>query len=175
MANPIPKYARPEYERRFLVCNIPDLSETAFRVIEDLYLDDTRLRLRKITHHDGVMQYKLCKKYPSEGNDPLAIVNIYLTSQEYDLLSTLAGKVVRKKRYDIVASAHCIDVFEDHLAGLVLCEFEAESAAGLETFALPPWIGRDVSDDPFFAGGCLASIDATQLAAKLSTLRSRAR
>lgn len=175
MANPIPKYARPEYERRFLVHNIPDLSETAFRLIEDLYLDDTRLRLRKITHRDGDMQYKLCKKYPGEADDPLAIVNIYLTSQEYALLSTLAGKGVRKKRYDIVASAHCIDVFDDHLAGLILCEFEAESAAGLGTFAPPPWIGRDISDDPFFAGGHLASVDAVQLAAKLSTLRSRVR
>jgi len=175
MANSIPKYARPEYERRFLVRDIPDLSVTAFRLIEDLYIDGTRLRLRKITRRDGDTQHKLCKKYPGEGDGPLAIVNIYLTSQEYDLLSTLAGKGVRKKRYDMVASALGMDVFEGHLAGLVLCEFEAESLAALDTFVPPPWIGRDVSDDPFFSGGHLASVDAAQLATKLSSLQFPAR
>ncbi|WFU12498.1 hypothetical protein QA646_21580 (plasmid) [Rhizobium sp. CB3090] len=170
MANSIPKYARPEYERRFLVNEVPDLSGVAFRLIEDLYLDGTSLRLRKIIHDDERdTLYKLCKKYPGEGTPSLAIVNIYLTPQEYDLFSTLSGKGIRKRRYNIASSALCIDIFEDHLAGLVLCEIEAESATSLEAYVLPQWIGRAVSDDPFFAGGNLASIDAAQLAKKLSS------
>jgi CYTH domain-containing protein len=172
MANSIPKYARPEYERRFLVGDIPDLSGAAFRLIDDLYLNDTRLRLRKIVCDDGDTQYKLCKKYPDVGGDPLAIVNVYLTSQEYDVFSALAGKGIRKWRYNIASSALCLDVFEDQLTGLVLCEIEAESAASLEAHTLPHWIGRDVSDDPFFTGGNLASIDAAQLSAKLASLGS---
>jgi len=174
MANSIPKYAKPEFERRFLLGDIPDLSEKRFRLIDDLYLDGTRLRLRKITSQDRDTQYKLCKKYPSEGGGPLPIVNIYLTSQEYDLFSALPGKELRKKRYDVIPSAFCIDVFEDHLAGLVLGELELESAIALQSFMLPPWVGRDVSHDPFFAGGNLVSIEAGQLAAKLLSLQSRA-
>ncbi|MBB6484502.1 hypothetical protein [Rhizobium lusitanum] len=173
MAHSIPKYAKPEFERRFLLGDIPDLSDKRFRLIEDLYLDGTRLRLRKITGQDRETQYKLCKKYPSESGEPLAIVNIYLTAQEHDLFSALPAKGLRKKRYNVIPSAFCIDVFEDHLAGLVLGELELESAVALETFILPPWVGRDVSRDPFFAGGNLASIDAKQLATKLLSLQSR--
>ncbi|MGY5774940.1 hypothetical protein [Rhizobium sp. LEGMi135b] len=172
MANPIPKYARPEYERRFLLSDIPDLSGIAFRLIDDLYLDGTRLRLRKIICEDGNEQYKLCKKYPGPSADPLAIVNIYLTSQEYDLLSALSGKGIRKRRYNIALSTLCLDVFEGQLDGLVLCEIEAESAAVLDEIMPPPWVGRDVSNDAFFAGGNLALIDAAQLTAKLSSLQS---
>lgn len=173
MANAIPKYARPEYERRFLLSDIPDLSGLASRLIEDLYLDGTRLRLRKIICEDGNEQYKLCKKYPDPSANPLAIVNIYLTSQEYDLLSALNGKGIRKRRYNIASSEYlCLDVFEGQLVGLVLCEIEAESVALLEAHALPHWIGRDVSDDPFFTGGNLASIDAAQLSARLVSLGS---
>ena len=172
MANSIPKYARPEYERRFLLSDIPDLSGLASRLIEDLYLDGTRLRLRKIISEDGDEQYKLCKKYPGPSANPLAIVNIYLTSQEYDLLSALNGKGIRKRRYNIASSPLCLDVFEGQLAGLVLCEIEAESVASLEAHTLPHWIGRDVSDDPFFTGGNLASIDAAQLSARLASLGS---
>ncbi|TWB57961.1 CYTH domain-containing protein [Rhizobium sp. ERR 922] len=173
MANSIPKYARPEYERRFLLSDIPDLSGIAFRLIEDLYLDGTRLRLRKIICEDGNEQYKLCKKSPGPSANPLAIVNIYLTSQEYDLLSALNGKGIRKRRYNIASSEYlCLDVFEGQLVGLVLCEIEAESVALLEAHALPHWIGRDVSDDPFFTGGNLASIDAAQLSARLVSLGS---
>ncbi len=173
MANSIPKYARPEYERRFLLGDIPDLSGIAFRLIEDLYLDGTRLRLRKIICEDGDEQYKLCKKYLGPSANPVAIVNIYLTSQEYDLLSALNGKGIRKRRYNIASSEYlCLDVFEGQLVGLVLCEIEAESVALLEAHALPHWIGRDVSDDPFFTGGNLASIDAAQLSARLASLGS---
>ncbi|MDK4703920.1 MULTISPECIES: hypothetical protein [unclassified Rhizobium] len=146
----------------------------AFRLIEDLYLDDTRLRLRKITCEDGNEHYKLCKKYPGPSANPLAIVNIYLTSQEYDLLSALNGKSIRKRRYNIAPSALCLDIFEGQLAGLVLCEIEAESVALLEAHTLPHWIGRDVSDDPFFTGGNLASIDAAQLSERLASLGSGA-
>jgi CYTH domain-containing protein len=173
MASSIPKYAQLEYERRFLVSEIPDLSGMVFRLIEDLYLDETRLRLRKITHlGEQEPQYKLCKKYHGEDANPVALVNIYLTEQEYDVLCVLQGKRIRKRRYNIasIAPVLCIDVFEGHLAGLMLCELEAESAASLAAYTVPQWIGRDVSDDPFFRGGNLASIDAAQLMAKLSSI-----
>lgn len=171
MISSIPKYARLEYERRFLVSEVPDLSGMAFRLIEDLYLDGTRLRLRKITRPgEQEPQYKLCKKYPGDDADLIPIANLYLTKQEHDVLRALSGKGIRKRRYNIasITSALCIDVFEGHLAGLMLCELEAESAASLAACTLPQWVGREVSDDPFFRGGNLASIDAAQLMAKLS-------
>ena len=125
----VPKYAELENERRFLVVRCPDLSAAPSRLIEDIYIDHTRLRLRAITHPDGSREFKLCKKY--EFGDPTSgpIVNIYLSAAEHAMLSGLRGRLLRNRRYRVAwrDRSFGVDVFEDALAGLVLCEAEAES------------------------------------------------
>lgn len=176
MSCKIPKYAQLEHERRFLIIETPDLSGAAFRLIEDLYITGSRLRLRKITYSDGQdIQFKLCKKYPSEDILSTPIVNTYLTADEHAALSELPGRKIRKRRYSIVSSAKpfSIDVFEAQLSGLILCEVEAASVTELESQIFPDWIRREVTGDPFFTGGNLATIDDGVLLAKLSALQDR--
>jgi CYTH domain-containing protein len=171
-----PKYAQLEHERRFLIIETPDLSGAAFRLIEDVYITGTRLRLRKITYSGSQdIQFKLCKKYPSDDIFSAPIVNIYLTADEHAVLSELSGRKIRKRRYSIVSSAgpFSIDVFEGQLSGLILCEVEAASIAELESQVLPDWIRREVTNDPFFTGGNLAGIDAGALLAKLSSCQDK--
>jgi len=167
----VPKYAQIEHERRFLIRECPDLSTSTCRLIEDLYVSESRLRLRAITHSDGQQrEFKLCKKYPSD--DPLsgAIVNIYLTANEHAALSHLPSRRIRKRRYHLqyAAAAFSLDVFEDQLIGLILCEAEAASAAGLKLLDFPTWAALEVTYDPFFTGGNLVHISASDLKAKLS-------
>lgn len=169
----IPKYAQLENERRFLITECPDLSKITFRLIEDLYISESRLRLRSITHADGQQQaFKFCKKYPSDDIGSGAIVNVYLTADEHRTLSQLPGRRIRKRRYslDFAATTFSLDVFEDQLAGLVLCEVEAASAASLELIVAPTWAQYEVTDDPFFTGGNLVNISASVLRAKLSSM-----
>jgi CYTH domain-containing protein len=169
----IPKYAQLENERRFLITECPDLSMITFRLIEDLYVSESRLRLRAITHTDGQQQeFKFCKKYPSDDIGSGAIVNVYLTADEHRTLSQLPGRRIRKRRYslDFAATTYSLDVFEDQLAGLVLCEVEAASAASLELIVAPTWAQYEVTDDPFFTGGNLVNISASALRAKLSSM-----
>ena len=168
-----PKYAQLESERRFLITECPDLSTMSFRLIEDLYVSESRLRLRAITHIDGQQQeFKFCKKYPSDDVCSGAIVNIYLTADEHRMLSQLTGKRIRKRRYrlELTATTFSLDVFEDQLAGLVLCEVDGASAASLELIVAPTWAQYEVTDDPFFTGGNLANICASALRAKLSSI-----
>ena len=89
-----PEFAdeRGEQERRFLVdpAALPPLAPDGGYLIEDLYVQQTRLRLRKMTSlESGEPVYKFCKKYPRQ--DPLSgpIVNIYLSAAEYELLAGL--------------------------------------------------------------------------------------
>lgn len=176
MPRKIPKYAQLEHERRFLITQAPELSGVAFRLIEDLYIIGSRLRLRKITLGDGRdIQFKLCKKYPSDDRLSVPIVNTYLTADEHAVLSELPGRNIRKRRYSIVSSAKSLslDVFEGQLSGLILCEVETASVAELESQVFPDWVRREVTDDPFFTGGNLAGIDARVLVAKLSSLYDR--
>jgi len=66
------------------------------------------------------------------------------------------GRVVRKTRYRIPNGQHTVevDVFEGHLAGLVLAEIELDHVE--QDFEHPDWLGEDVSHDPRYANSALA-------------------
>lgn len=170
----VPKYAQIEHERRFLIEAVPDLSDLPFRLIEDLYISATRMRLRAITRSDGQqVEFKLCKKYPTENPFAGAIVNVYLTEAEYAVLAPMPGKRLCKRRHrlEFGGTAFAVDIFEDELAGLILGEVEAASAEDLQSIPTPGWLGQEVTADPFFGGANLAHINGSDLKAKLSSMR----
>jgi hypothetical protein len=175
MSNPVPKYAILEHERRFLVLDPPDLTDAPRRLIEDVYLDCGRLRLRRTTHFDGhPPEFKLCKKYGSD--DPLSgpITNLYLTSEEHAALGVLPGRPLRKLRHRVSwnGESYGVDVFDGELRGLVLAEAERASVEAARAVPTPAWAAREVTADPFFAGGHLAGLGADTLAARLAAMRS---
>jgi hypothetical protein len=59
--DPFPKYSMPEVERRWLVdaAKIGGLSKETYRLIEDVYIKNSHLRLRKMTAPDGTTLFKL--------------------------------------------------------------------------------------------------------------------
>lgn len=168
----LPKYAALEIERRFLVAQSPDLAGARVRLIEDTYLSGTRMRLRAITHADGRAEFKLCKKYPWEDVLGGPITNLYLSAEEYAVLTALPGKAVRKRRYSMPWDAwtFSIDVFEGALSGLILSEVEADTAEDAGRIGVPDWVAREVTADPFFRGGALAHATADDLRRRLEAL-----
>ncbi len=170
----IPKYARLEHERRWLVdlAALPDLPSFPRRLIEDHYLEGARLRLRAVTGSCGEARvFKLCKKYPSD--DPLSgpITNLYLDGVEYDLLSTLPGRSIRKQRHTVIGAdlAWSVDVFLDALDGLIMAEIEGASRRAVRVVTPPSWAVQEVTGDPFFSGGKLCGINQRQLLDRLET------
>jgi CYTH domain-containing protein len=114
----VPKYAKLENERRFWVAEPPDLADAPVCLIEDLYVDDSRLRLRAITRPaGGPAEFKFCKKHGSD--DPMSgpIVNMYLSAEEHALLAALPGSRLRKRRYTVAHAGRnfSVDVFEGAL------------------------------------------------------------
>ena len=134
---------------------MPVLDPAAARLVEDLYLPGTGLRLRKVTAPDGTVVFKLGKKYPGAGLSSRPMTNIYLDSAEHDALAALPAVPLVKRRYD-VGGGFAIDVFEGPLAGLVLAEVEAGDDAALAAVAIPRWCAAEVTDDSAYAGGTLA-------------------
>ena len=166
----LPKYAILENERRFLVSAPPDLAGIGFRRIEDRYLEGTRLRLRAMTDSvTGARELKFCKKYGGEDPVSAPITNLYLSAAEFAVLAVLPARTIIKRRYRLAHGGRefGVDVFEGELAGLVLCEAEAERRAAVLALAFPPWAGREVTEDPFFTGGNLCRVTAAELAARL--------
>ena len=156
---PPPKYSRPEFERRFRVVagRLPPLDLATARLIEDRYIDGSRLRLRRMSGGGTATVHKFCKKYGGAApGEP--IVNIYLSAAEYAVLATLPGSDLVKRRFllDVAGAMFGVDVFERPHAGLMLCEVEVESLAELDRTTLPVWAGDEVTGDADFTGAALA-------------------
>lgn len=161
----IGKYACLEIERRYLLNRMPEdvPAMTGVWLITDHYLPNTRLRLRKMASITGNnVVYKLTQKYRSENQSvyETTITNLYLTEAEYNILQPLEANVIRKRRYPYNAQIRdfSIDVFEGRHQGLILAEVEMESKAGVDALALPLFVLRDVTEDPFFTGGNLVTM-----------------
>jgi CYTH domain-containing protein len=172
----LPKYARWEHERRFLV-RAEDarsvLDGPRSRIIEDRYLSCGRLRLRKLTDSvSGAVTLKLTKKYPSGSVLSQPIVTVLLSSDEHAALRALAGADLRKRRFhdDVLGRPFGVDVFEGPLAGLVLCSVETDTLEELERVARPRYAGPEVTHDPFFCGGRLSVATAGELERALASV-----
>ena len=164
-AQRVGKYACLEVEYRYLLNRIPDDlpdSLEGWRII-DRYFPNTRLRLRHMQSLSGDEHiYKLTQKYRSETQNAYetTITNVYLTEAEHDLLASVDGKVLMKKRYPYILQSYSlsIDVFEGRHQGLILAEMELETKAGADALALPSFILKEVTEDPFFTGGNLVTM-----------------
>ena len=167
------KYTRVEYERRFLVLagtNWKSAVESYSKTFEDKYLRDSRLRLRILTDSDtGRRVFKLTKKLESPSPYFRTVSRILLSPREYELLESLEGYRLNKTRYYNYwhGRVFSIDVFEDELAGLVLCETEAGGLESLMSAEAPSYTRCEVTDDPFFDGGNLSRTTRADLTAKL--------
>lgn len=153
------KYGYVERERRFLIKTLPselNLEQDYCRIC-DRYFPNTFLRLREITTPTGqLIQQKFARKEAvGDSNRHAYITNLYLTSHEYNLLATLNGLELHKRRYRYPYLEHVvgIDVFEGQLAGLVLAEVEFTADNAMAKFQPPGFCTVEVTDDPFFRGG----------------------
>ncbi len=171
----IGKYACLEIERRYWLNKIPeDVPENSEGwMITDRYFPNTRLRLRHMASTSGNENiYKLTQKYRSETQNAFeaTITNLYLTEAEYSLFEALEAKILKKKRYPYTLHSFSlsIDVFEGRHQGLILAEMELENEAGVDGFVFPSFVLKDVTDDPFFAGGALAMMTSEEFRQGLS-------
>src|SRR4051812_48788055 len=113
------KYARCEYERRFLLSGLPAGTTMGIAEITDRYLPGTRLRLRRVDYLEPAGRapvLKLTQKVPGQGGSPGLITNTYLSEAEYEMLATLPATALTKTRHSIPPFG--VDVFRGELEGL---------------------------------------------------------
>lgn len=149
------KYTIPEIERRRIAKQdlLPDLSTLCSFHIQDHYIKNTRMRLRKQAHTDGKIVYKLCKKYWKTSAIREDIVNIYVDEHEYNLLLTLPATVLHKTRYIDEKNACDINIFADWK---VIIEREFTSEEEANAFIPPSYCGLDVSDSVVWESATIA-------------------
>ncbi|MEM7331007.1 MAG: hypothetical protein AAF490_02870 [Chloroflexota bacterium] len=160
------KYAQFEYERRFLLSELPqDLDQNKEgRLIVDRYIKGSNLRLRKMaTAVPNTFQYKFCKKIEPPDRSPLIriITNIYLTQQEYQLFVNLPALPLTKVRYTFYQNGvrYSIDVFKN--LNLILCEIEKPTLEELLALPTPQFAVAEVTNEPNYSGIFLAQKTAS--------------
>jgi CYTH domain-containing protein len=172
------KYAVIERERRFLVPKLPREQPWATRSIEDLYIEGTRVRLRR---SDGVVggRSEVIRKLTQKLSDPDAeggrrghITTMYLNETEYERLSVLPGHWLKKERLSFPPMG--VDVFQGALAGLLVAEAEFSNDESMAAFVPPPWCGPEITEHLEFTGANLARIAALPpLAARAALAAAR--
>ena len=150
-----PKYSLPEIERRWLVLDAfrAELASRPYRIIEDVYLEGTLLRLRSMREPDGETIYKLCKKYGRRDSLANPVTNIYLSEAEHLALGALPGACVRKHRHAMPDGA--IDIYPPPLS-LAIFEMEFDSEAAAAEYVPPHFAGPEITDDIAYSGLALA-------------------
>jgi CYTH domain-containing protein len=160
-----PKYARIEFERRWLVdaAARPSLDGAPSTLIEDRYIVGTRLRLRRMSRPDlGEVKWKLTKKYECDDPSARPIVTAYLTAAEHASLAALPAHPLRKTRHHLLIDGiwWSLDRFEGPLAGLETIEAEAADEAALAALVPPSWAAKEVTHDARYQCGALAQTNA---------------
>lgn len=113
------------------------------RIITQGYLNtDPVIRIRQ----DNDL-YELT--YKSKGFMARQEYNLPLTQEAYaHLLPKIDGRLIRKRRYMIPLDCGLtaeLDVFEEHLAPLILVEVEFPTEEAALSFVPPSWFGEDVT------------------------------
>ena len=157
----IPKYARHEFERRWLVDRHarPQLNGAFVTNIRDRYIRGTRMRLRRMERRDlGEIQFKLTRKYEADDASARPITSFYLTAGEHDLLLGLPADEVVKRRLHFRHEDRwwSLDLFEGALAGLEIVECEADDADALALLLPPSLVLREVTHLAQWQCGALA-------------------
>ena len=145
-----------EIERKFLIKELPDnLDSYPCRHIEQGYLSTNPVvRIRK----DNQI-YELT--YKGKGAMVREEYNLPLTQDAYEhLKEKIDGRLIIKKRYMIPFKQYTIelDVFENDLAPLTLCEVEFPTKEEADSFTPPDWFAEDVTFSKLYHNSFLSQI-----------------
>lgn len=157
---PKTKYAWVELERRWLCRDVPWDRVLTTDHLTDLYVTGTRLRLREAVPANGGPPMRRLGRKADVSSAIRLLTSIYLSPEEFALLSSLPGRRLRKTRHTLAAVGGAaqisVDVFEGPLKNLIMAEAEFEDMEALAAFAAPDFTICEVTDDARYTGGALA-------------------
>lgn len=158
------KTAQTELHRLFLVEKLPEPLTPASSHLQifDNYIENTRIRLRKIRDpYSRAWTRVLQQRFPlDEAHGTVSkIAEIYLNEAEYPAFERFEGREIRKNRYfhEIDRVSVAFDIFLGPLWGLNTARVDFETVDALQNYLPPPSFIFEVSNDPFFAGESLVT------------------
>ena len=143
-----------EIERKFLVdeTKLPTLTEGY--TIKQGYIQTANFNTVRVRIRDK--EAFLTLKSSSQGSKRLEYEYSIPLQDAQEVLENLCQKpFIDKKRYLIEHQGHAweLDIFEGENKGLIVAEVELQSED--ETFALPEWVEKEVTEDKRYANSNL--------------------
>ena len=150
------KYARQEFERRFLLTGLlPDFTERS-KQIEDFYVPNSTIRFRRI-HSLGNHVFKLTQKL-TDDDDNTWNTSIYLSEAEFNSLLPSQTFALRKERYySELYPSIAIDKIVLLDVTLFIAEFEVDSLDLITTTPSQLTDFPEITEDNHYTGYALAS------------------
>ena len=149
-----------ETERKFLVKEIPDLTNTAYKEISQIYISyDPEIRIRKSDNN-----YFITKK--SDGTLVREEYEEEISKNTFDILSSLnKGRIVNKTRYLVYINGNVgeLDIYHDELYGLVTLEVEFSDLEESNNFVVPSWVSEEVTYDKRYKNRKLSSSELSTI------------
>jgi CYTH domain-containing protein len=163
---PKSKYAWVERERRWLCRTLPRDRVLRSERITDLYVTDTQLRLREAVPLDGGKPMRRLGRKADVEPSVRLLTSIYLSDKEFEILSSLPGRVLTKTRH-YVGQMHGIEVsvdeFAGELSGLIMAEAEFDDMDTLSSYPMPDFAFVEVTEDHRYTGGELVRMGLPKL------------
>ena len=133
-----------EIERKFLIKEIPDLTNTVYTEIIQGYLSfDPEIRIRKDSD-----KYYITQK--SNGDIAREEIEKEIDKITYNILSNLTKEnIINKTRYFIAVNNQIaeLNLYHGELEGLAIVEVEFDSLDDASNFEIPIWFGEEVTYD----------------------------
>lgn len=147
-----------EIESKFLVHTLPtDLAQYNYKKIEQGYISTTPvIRIRKL-NGQPILTVK------GKGLEIREEFEMPIEQEDYDkLLNKLEYPLIKKVRYYIPYNGYTIelDVFHEHLDGLILAEVEFKSVEEQQSFKPPTWFGNNVSKEAKYQNNRLCRLNS---------------
>lgn len=135
-----------EIERKFLVSDRSILSQLTGVRYSQGYISSDPSRVVRV-RISGDSAY-LTLKGPSKGAVRPEFEYAIPVGDAAELMSMCTGLIIEKKRYTLDYNGMIweVDEFSGDNEGLCVAEIELDSED--QAFSLPPWAGREVTDDP---------------------------
>lgn len=155
-----------EIERKFTITHLPEhLEQYERKQIEQAYLcRNPVVRIRR-SNEDYILTYKSKPLHVPSGQITARSceeVELPLTKEAYEHLREKAdGALITKDRY-LIPAGHGrtieLDIFKEHLQGLVFAEVEFDSEEEAAAFQMPDWFAADVTFDKRYSNGHLSAM-----------------
>ncbi len=158
-----------ELRRVFLIKDLPKplMRASSHLQLFDNYIENTRLRIRSMRSPETKKWiFVLQQRFPvSKDSSIWKIAEIYLNEAEHAAFEMFEGREIRKNErtetneirknryfHEFDGKQFEFDVFLGNLWGLTMAKIVFETAAEMQSFEIPPFAVREITNNHFFTG-----------------------